>query len=145
MSDQIEEMVEDVVQDQNAPEDIETPVNLNVVIIDGEEHRIKKMNARQIARLSNVLGKAMIAGTLEMQALRNAKNLNQSALLMSIMAALDEKMLIAFAAALVDLDEKVVEEKFDLNWVIDAFGKQLIVSDINGIIRNFTSLSSLIQ
>lgn len=137
---QVDETV-DAVEEDRAPE-----VDLTGVMINGKRCELKKMNARQVAKLSNVFGRALMAGALEMKKLRDAgQSGGESTVIMSILAGLDDKMLIKFASALVDLDEKVVEDNFDIAWVLEALMKQIQISDINGIIRNFTLLSSQIQ
>lgn len=112
------------------------------VIIEGVRHELSKLRARQVATISNIFGEMLIAGDKKLKDFKVSGDLN---FIVGVLAALDERSLIKLAAALIGKDEKFAEDNFDLVWVTEALGKQLKLSNLRGVLINFTSISTQIQ
>jgi hypothetical protein len=112
------------------------------ITIEGTRYELTKMRARQVATISNIFGEMLIAGDKKLKDFKVSGDIN---FIVGVLAALDERSLIRLGAALIGKDEKFVEDNFDLVWVTEALGKQLKISNLRGVLINFTSISTQIQ
>lgn len=111
------------------------------VQINGTEFEIKPMRAKEIATISNIVGKLSLDG----RKLLRAAGTDPSDVLWALLAAVNGDELVKLAAVVVGCDEKFAAENFDLVWVTDALVKQMSNINLGAILRNFSALSTQVQ
>lgn len=120
----------------------EVTIDASHIMIGEERVELKKMNAAQVAKFANIIGESLISSNKKLKELKASDN---TGLALGILASIDERALVRLGSCLTGKDEAFVAEQFDLAWVMEALMKQLMLSNIRGILRNFTLLSSQIQ
>ena len=110
-----------------------------VIQINGENFQLKKMSPAAIATIANILGRLSVDGRkyLTTNGLKNTDSF-----VWGILAVVSGDDLIKFASALTGAPIDYVTENFDVGWVIQAVEGQIELSNINALLRNFTSGSS---
>lgn len=114
---------------------------MSIIKLNNTDFEIKKMNPHQIATIANILGKLSVDGK------KTLKNLNvpNEQFFWGILAVVTGDDLINFSAAIWGCDKKFAEDNFDVSALLEAVSIQMQLSNINGLISNFTSSSSPIQ
>ena len=129
MVDTIAEEIATEVQSETAKQEEQAPQKTNPfdsdpigITIEGTRYELTKMRARQVATISNIFGEMLIAGDKKLKDFKVSGDIN---FIVGVLAALDDN--------------------FDLVWVTEALGKQLKISNLRGVLINFTSISTQIQ
>jgi hypothetical protein len=124
---------------------IYNPLESDYVIIEDVQYPIKKLNAKKLVGISNMLGELVLGGRIKLNEFSKklGKDPASNDIIFAILASLQEDMLIRFASILIDAETSFVQDNFDLGWVTDALIIQLRKSNLDKVIRNFTALASL--
>lgn len=132
----------EVTIEQEVVETVVTSPFINYVTVNGADYEVKPLHAKKVARIANLFATSMIKGNKKLKEMKAPDTTN---IALGVLASLDENDLVKLASVLIDVDEKFADDNFDLLWVTDALGKQIAISNLKGVVENFTALLSQIQ
>lgn len=112
---------------------------MSVIQINGSDYQLKKMSPVAIASIANILGRLSVDGR---KYLTTSGLKNSDSFVWGVLAVVTGEDLIKFASALTGAPVEYVTENFDVSWVIAAVEGQMELSNINSLLKNFTSGSS---
>lgn len=109
----------------------------NIIKINDNDYEVKKLTPNGIATIANILGRLSVDGRKYLS--QNGSKNSTDSFMWGVLAVVTGNDLINFASALIAAPIAFVEENFDLGWIMEAFKIQMELSNINGILTNFTS------